>query len=160
MRKIIFIILGLSLLSGVKAQSGTPDDRDIIQSVFGKEKGELVKTYMELQGKADTVFWKIYDDYEAERRELVREKLAILDQYVDNYDILNDEMVDKLSKDSFSNMKKTDKLHEKYYNKIKKAVGALNASKFMQMEIYLQRIVEVTIMDEIPFIGELKGLKQ
>ncbi len=160
MKKFIFIILGLALLSGVKAQSRTPDDLDIIQSVFGKEKKELVKTYMDLQGKADTAFWPIYDDYEAERRELVREKLAILAQYADNYAILNDEMVDKLSKDAFSNMKKTDKLHEKYYNKIKKAIGALKASKFMQMEIYLQRTVEATIMDEIPFIGELEILKQ
>ncbi len=156
MKKIIITIIGLIILSGINAQSRTPDDLDIVQSIFGKEKKELTEIYMNLSGKADTAFWPIYSNYEAERRELVRKRLDVLAQYTDNYATLTDATVDKLTQEAFKNMKDIDNLHKKYYKKMKKAVGALNASRFMQMEIYLQREFEAAILEEIPFIGDLK----
>ncbi len=160
MKKLIFIIVGLTLMTALQAQTKTPDDLDIIQSIFGKDKKELTQAYMNLQGEAATAFWPIYDEYEAKRRELVRERLITLAQYIDNYATLNDETAATLSKESLNNIKNIDKLHEKYFNKMKKAVGTLNASKFMQMEVYFQRIVEAEVLDDIPFIGEMDNLKK
>ncbi len=160
MKKISLIIIGLTLLMGVKSQTRTPDDLDIIQSVFGKSKKEMTEVYMNLQGQAATAFWPVYNEYEAKRRELVRNRLATLIQYTNSYATLNDEIAATLSKQEFKNIKDMDKLRETYFNKMKKVVGALNAYKFMQMETYLQNIVDEEVLEDIPLVGEFDRLKQ
>lgn len=157
MKKIIFIIIGLVILSGVRAQSRTPDDLDIIQSIFGKEKRQLVEIYMDFPGDSvASLFWPVYEEYESKRRELVRERLYTLSQYADKYTQMDAQTAENLSKDAFKNEKNIIDLHKKYFGKIKKAAGALNASKFMQMESYIQKTIELSIMEDIPFVGEMK----
>ncbi len=112
MKKIIFIIIGLALMTALPAQNRAPDDLDIIQSIFGKDKKELAQVYMNLQGETAAT----------------------------------------LSKESLNNIKNIDKLHEKYFNKMKKAD--------MQMDVYIQRIVEAEVLNDIPFIGEMDNLKK
>lgn len=51
------------------------------------------------------------------------------------------------------------KLMSKYYNKYKKAVGAINAAKIIQFENYMQTTVQAEIQDAIPFVGEIEALK-
>ena len=47
-------------------------------------------------------------------------------------------------------------LLSKYYETAKKSVGALNASKFIQMEVYMQTAVRSELQEALPFIGELQ----
>ncbi len=160
MKKVFLVIAGLAFLLGTKAQSTTSNDLEIIQSVFGKSKKQLVETYMGLNSEAAAKFWPVYDDYETKRRELVRDRLQTLTQYVDNYLSLTDDVAASIAKQTFKNEKNIIKLHKKYYCKMKKAIGALNATKFMQMELYIQKSVELDVMDDIPFIGEINVLKK
>ncbi|WP_431241929.1 hypothetical protein ACQ9BO_18505 [Flavobacterium sp. P21] len=52
-----------------------------------------------------------------------------------------------------------DKLLAKTYGKLKKAVGGLNATKFVQIEQYLQVTIRAAIQDQIPFIDEIDKTK-
>jgi hypothetical protein len=38
---------------------------------------------------------------------------------------------------------------------MKPVVGALKASQFIQLESYLRSVIKTSILDEIPFIGEI-----
>jgi len=49
-----------------------------------------------------------------------------------------------------------DKLYISYYDKAKKAIGATNAAKFIQLEIYLQTGIRSSLQNAIPFVGELE----
>jgi hypothetical protein len=52
-----------------------------------------------------------------------------------------------------------DKLYSTYYDKVKKAIGAMNAAKFIQLEIYLQTEIRSAIQKSIPFVDELEIAK-
>jgi hypothetical protein len=50
---------------------------------------------------------------------------------------------------------KTDKLIVKYYDKVKKESGVKTAAQFYQLEAYFLSVIRASILNSIPFIGEL-----
>jgi hypothetical protein len=158
MKKIIlFLVLTTSVSSF--AQSTSKEEVAIIQEIYGKSKRDLVKDYIVLSEAQSASFWKIYDEYEAERKTLGQEKIVFLNDYAANYATLTDESADKIAKGVLKNNTDYDKLYSKFYEKFKKAIGAINASKFIQLEIYLQTEIRSEIQNSIPFIGEMEMAK-
>lgn len=158
MKKILCIAF-IALASGVFAQTSAKEDLDIIQGVYGKSKKELAQAYMAIPETQAAAFWKIYDEFEAERKALGKAKMEIIGDYAANYVNLTDESADKIAKEGLKNNLDYQKLFSKYYNKYKKAAGAVNAAKIIQFENYMQTTVQSEIQNSIPFIGEIEALK-
>lgn len=157
--KKVFLLLAVAFTTSFFAQSTFQDDVDVVQSVYGKSKSELVSQYMALTGAQATDFAKIYDAYEVERKKLGQEKIQIINQYATDYTVLTNEKADAISKQALKNNVAYDKLYLTYYEKAKKAIGAINAAKFIQLEIYLQTEIRSSLHNAIPFIGELDMTK-
>jgi hypothetical protein len=157
--KKVFLLFVLVVSSTAFAQSTMKDDIDIVQSVYGKSKAELVSQYMALTGVQATEFTKVYDAYEVERKKLGQEKIQLINQYATDYATLTDANADVIAKGALKNNLAYDKLYATYYEKAKKAVGALNATKFIQLEIYLQTEIRSSIQNAIPFVGEIEMSK-
>ena len=138
------------------AQSTSKEDLDIIQGIYGKSKKELAATYMNLSEPQNSAFFKVYDAYEVERKALGAKKVEIIENYANDYYNLTDEKADALAKATLKNNADFEKLLSKYYETAKKSVGALNASKFIQMEVYMQTAVRSELQEALPFIGELQ----
>ncbi len=149
----------LAISSSNFAQSTMKDDVDIVQSVYGKSKTELVNQYMALSGVQATDFAKVYDAYEVERKNLGQTKIQLINQYAADFQNLTDANADAIVKGTLKNNLGYDKLYSTYYEKAKKAAGALNAAKWIQLEIYLQTEIRGSIQNAIPFIGELDKTK-
>jgi hypothetical protein len=158
MKKLLLVTL-LTISTSLFAQNSPKDDIAIIQSVYGKSKKEIVGAYLNLQDPQAKAFWTVYDAYEAERKVLAQKKMQIIVDYADNYSNLTNESADALAKASIENSLDHDKLFAKYYGRTKKAVGAINAAKFIQLEVYMQTTIRSEIQDAIPFIGELENTK-
>ena len=134
----------------------TTDDVNLIQSMYGKDKRDLMQEYMTFKDSASAkAFWKLYDSYEAERKKLGKDYLTILQDYATNYETLDDKTADGLVTRMSANNIAYENLYAKYYKQMKPAVGALRASQFLQLEAYLRNVVRITILDEIPFIGQI-----
>lgn len=157
--KKVFLLLAVAFSSATFAQSTMKDDVDVVQSVYGKSKSELVGQYMALTGIQATDFAKIYDAYEVERKKLGQEKIQLINQYATDYGTLTDAKADAIAKKALKNNVEYDKLYSTYYEKVKKAVGATNATKFIQLEIYLQTEIRSSLQNAIPFVGELDMTK-
>ncbi|AYN04704.1 MULTISPECIES: hypothetical protein [unclassified Flavobacterium] len=158
MKKVLIVLL-LVVSANSFAQSLEKEDLDVIQSIYGRSKAELVKQYMNLSDEQTTAFKKVYDNYEAERKSLGITKLRLVDDYAVNYATLTDAKADELAKGLLKNNLSYEKLYSKTYNKAKKAIGAINAAKFVQLEFYLQTAISSEIQDSIPFIGEIERSK-
>jgi hypothetical protein len=143
----------------VFAQSNK-EDVDIIQSAFGKEKKDIVKDYMQVSSDKSAAFWKLYDEYEDKRKAVGRERIELLQQYANSYDSIDDAKAKKLATASLDNDAKYTSLYQTYFKKFSDIVGARDAAKLFQVEMYLQTIVKLYIMDQIPFIGELDHSNQ
>lgn len=154
--KRINLLVSLFFVSvvAVFAQSNK-EEVELYQSVFGMEKKAVVAEFIELDGEAATAFWNLYDQYESSRKVHGQKRLVLLEKYVDNYNDLSDEKTKEIMKESISLGNKYNKLIQKYYKSINKACGAKAAAQFYQLEIYFQSAIRLTIMEEIPFIGEL-----
>lgn len=157
--KKLLLLFAVAFSSAAFAQSTLKDDIDVVQSVYGKSKSELVNQYMGLSGTQATEFTKIYQAYEAERKKLGEEKINLINQYATEYAVLTDAKADMIVKGVMKNNTAYDKLYASYYEKVKKAIGAINATKFIQLEIYLQTEIRSSLQNAIPFVGELEMTK-
>ncbi|UOK41279.1 MULTISPECIES: hypothetical protein [Flavobacterium] len=157
--KKLFLIAAFVISSATFAQSTAKEDIEIIQGKYGKSKKELVNTYMELKESQADAFWKVYDAYEQERKQLGKKRIDLINDYVNNYEKLSNEKADQLLKASLKNDMAYGKLYSKYYDKMKKAVGAIDAAKFIQLEHGLQTAIMAETQNAIPFIGDMDRAK-
>ncbi|WP_163408230.1 hypothetical protein [Flavobacterium ajazii] len=156
----IIVVMAIASFSSY-AQSLFKSDIDLVQSIYGKSKADLVKQYMNLSDTQETAFTKVYENYEAARKTLGQTKLKLINEYAINYATLTDEKADELAKGTLKNNQDYEKLFTKTYGQAKKAIGAINAAKFIQLEVYLQTVIRNEIQESIPFIGEMdKGKVQ
>jgi hypothetical protein len=158
MKKSLILVVAILMLSAtfVKAQVSTGDpELDYIRKQYSQDKKSIVDQYMKLDVTQGGKFWPIYADFETEQQTLANTRLQIISEYVDNADTLTDKVADRLATAILKNNIDLDKADAKYYDKVKKAIGALNAAKYMQLEVYLQTAWKVTIQENIPVIGQL-----
>ncbi len=156
-----FVVFCL-ISSFVFAQSNK-EDIDIIQSMFGKQKKELVQAYMTIPEDKKAGFWTLYDQYENERKALGRERIALIEAYAKDYASLDDKKASDLMNRKMKWLGDYAKFQKKYYDLVAKQIGGLQASKFMQLEDYLENNIRLYIQDQIPyqipFIDELDKTK-
>ena len=139
----------------------TKDDVNLIQAAFGKDKRDIMEQYMKFPDQTTaSSFWKLYDSYEGERKKLGQEFVSILQDYSKNYGNLNDKKADELITRTSANNIAFENLYSNYYKKMKPVVGALKASQFFQLESYLRSVIKTSILDDIPFIGEIDRTKK
>lgn len=157
MKKYLLSIIAAGfMMTGVHAQSNK-EDITIIQNAFGKDKKTLVSNYMQVPAADSVAFWKLYDEYEDKRKQLGQKRLSLLQDYASQYNSLNNDNAAKLAEGSFANDNDYTNLHKAYFKKFGKVVGNVNAARLLQLEVYLQTLTRLSVMENIPFIGELKS---
>jgi len=126
---------------------------EILQDELGLEKKVAVANFMQLDDDA-AVFWEIYDDYEAERKELAKERIKVVLEYAASFSTITDEEILAFYKRRKAYSKSYDKLQQKYFKRMQKEVGVSQAAQFWQLEMYINSIVQANIYAQIPFIGD------
>lgn len=154
MKKILLLALVLLFSLNGFAQLSA-DEVEYIQSIFGMEKRAAIEEMLDPDKNADS-FWKLYDQYELERKDLGKNRIDLLEQYAENYESMSNEDVDNLIKESMDLSMKTDKLINKYYKKIKNEVGSVPAAQFYQIEHYLLSEIRAAILGEMDLIEAVK----
>ena len=159
MKKFILAVCISVYCIGASAQSTFKEEVDAIQAVFGKEKKELIASLITLTPEEAAKFWPIYDQYEVERKQIGKERMDLIVQVADAFKSMTPEKADAVAKKSMDISKRSDKLLEKYYNSMKKAVGSETALEFYQAELHMLTEVRAAFMDEIPLYSEIKTLR-
>jgi Spy/CpxP family protein refolding chaperone len=152
--KKLLILVAICFSTVAFAQSNK-EDVDFIQSIYGKEKKAIVADFVKLEGAQKDAFWKLFDQYEAERKELGKKRIAVLEKYAANYGTMDDAAISKNIKETAALGIQTDKLIQSYHKKIEKAAGTKAAAQFFQIEVYFLSVIRAAILESIPFIGEL-----
>ena len=158
MKKLIVIAIA-SLLSTTMFAQSNKEDVDLIQSIFGKEKKELVQVYMTIPETQSAKFWSLYDVYETARKKLGQERIKLIEAYANSYEKLDSKKASDLVTKKFAWADKYTKFQQLYFTKFSAIIGGLQAAKFFQLEDYIENCIRVSIQEEIPFIGELDKTK-
>ena len=82
--------------------------------MFGMEKRAAVKDFITLENSERDAFWNYYDEYEAKRKVYGKERIILLEKFVDQYETMSDQQSDAWMKSVLSLREKNEKLIEVY----------------------------------------------
>jgi hypothetical protein len=150
MKKLALLFSALFMFALANAQTNK-EEIELYQAAFGMDKKAVVAEFVKVDAAQKDAFWKLYDQYEAERKELGKKRIDLLNQYADNFNKLTNEFADKWVPEVADLGKKTDALIASYTAKVKKATNPVVALQFFQVESYILSVIRFSILDEIPF---------
>ncbi len=156
MRKLHFFVSIITLFSLAVSAQSNKEEIELYQSLYGMEKKAIVAGFIKLEGEANTAFWTKYDEYEAERKAIGQKRIDLIYRYAEKYAELDEVTTEQLLKESIALNTQLDKLIVKYTKSIGKVCGSKAAGQFYQLENYLRSAEHLSIMEQIPFIGELE----
>ncbi len=155
MKKYIFIIVALLLSSFAYTQSNK-EEIDLMQAAFGMDKKSAVADFVKPSAAQKDAFWKLYDEYETQRKVLGKLRIELLEQYAGQYNTMTGEQADAWTKKVIELQKKTDNLIVTYYTKVKLISDGIVATQFYQIENYILTAIRAQVLMNIPFIEKKK----
>ena len=149
MRKLSLSLLFITCLSFSNIAQTNQDEIQLMQSLYGMEKRDIVAEYVELNDSQEKDFWLLYDEYEVKRQEIGKERFRLLTSYVNDYGEVKPENADSFMKQVIPLRIKSDKLVDNYFKKIKASTDPIVAMQFYQIENYLSDAIRMELLEEI-----------
>jgi len=156
MKKQILIIAILLFGSFSLFSQASKGDVEVMQKLFGVEKAAVIKEYMALTPQQDSVFWPIYNKYENERLALGTRRIELVDEYLKNVQNVSTDKAKEMVSNGVDLEIKFKKLQKKYFTELSKKIGPVKAGQFYQFENYINNLINLSIQQSIPFVGELQ----
>ena len=151
MKNYILIVFALFMVSFAYSQT-EKEEVDLIQAAFGMEKRDVVADFVQPSDAQKDAFWKLYDEYETQRKELGKQRIKLLQQYANEYLTMTSGQADAWTSKVIALQKKTDALIVSYYGKVKKATDGIVATQFYQIENYILVYIRMQVLQEVPFV--------
>ena len=158
MKKATLLFSAFMLFSVFTFAQVKEGDIQLVQQYFGAEKTLLVKEYMDLTAAQDSLFWKDYNAYETARQELGKRRIQLVDKYAKSITSLDATKADEMINEANAIDISFKKLQKQYYKKMSKTIGEIKAAQFYQLEGYLNNVINLSIQESIPFVGELEQM--
>jgi len=125
----------------------------LLRENLRQEKGQLLGGVMQFTPAQAAKFWPIYDEYDRELNKLNNLRLENMKSYARDYSQMTDEKADQLTRQALDFQKRRADLLEKYYERVKQALGATTAARFLQVENQLLSIMDLQIESRLPVVG-------
>ena len=148
MKRLLFLILIFTISFNLTGQT-SQDEVQLMQSLYGMEKRDIVSEFIELNDSQEKEFWRLYDEYEEKRKGYGKERLRLLSSYVNDYGEVKPQDADNFMKQAIPLRIKNDKLVDSYYKKINSATDPIVAMQFYQIENYLSAAIRMELLEEI-----------
>jgi hypothetical protein len=123
---------------------------ELLRSDVRQDKAEIMGSVMQLSAADAAKFWPIYSEYDAELNKLNDLRVANIQEYESKYYEMTDQKADELIQKALSYRKQRSELIEKYYERVKKALGGVTAARFILVEDQLLLIIDLQINSSLP----------
>ncbi len=152
MKKLLFVIIALFLINTVTYGSGIDAYIELLRSDARTQKVAVVAEALQLTDEESTAFWPVHREYELELSKIIDDRIELIKNYAQNYDNLTNEKAKELARKVFALEKRRTKLKKKYFKKFEKALSAIIAAKFIQVESQINLLIDLQIASELPLI--------
>jgi hypothetical protein len=144
------------------AQSGLTDAQkkniqayvELMRADVRDQKAELMGSVMQLSIDDAAKFWPIYSEYDAELTKLNNLRVQNITDYAENYSQMTDAKADELIQSAMDYQKQRAELLAKYYERMKQALGAITAARFLMVEHQLLLIIDLQIASSLPVVEQ------
>jgi hypothetical protein len=156
--RVVTMLAALLMASGAIAQtattdqSGTDTDIALLRSDVQAQKTDIIGKTMQLSDTDAKAFWPLYREYANKQQTLGDQRVSVIKDYGAEYDTLTDTQADGLMDRMIKFNKSRNELTAQYFPKFKKAIGAKQAAKFIQVDSRLTLLVDLQLANSIPII--------
>jgi hypothetical protein len=127
---------------------------ELLRSDVRNNKAQIMGMVMQLDTGDATKFWPIYKEFEAEYTDFGNEVFALIRSYAVKYNNMTPQVADQLGTKLLDLEQQRNGLKRKYYLKFKEALDPIAATRFLQVENQIERILDLQIASELPVIEE------
>jgi hypothetical protein len=127
---------------------------ELMRTNVRDQKAEIMGAVMQLDIDDSAKFWPIYSEYDAELTKLNNLRVENIQDYAQNYTQMTDEKADALIQKAMDYQKQRSELLAKYYERMKQALGAVSAARFLQVEHQLLLLIDLQIASSLPIVGQ------
>ena len=127
---------------------------ELMRSNVRDQKSEIMGSVMQLSIDDAAKFWPIYSEYDAELTKLNNLRVQNITDYAENYSQMTDAKADELVQSSLDYQKQRGELLAKYYERMKGALGAITAARFLMVEHQLLLLIDLQIASSLPIVGQ------
>jgi hypothetical protein len=153
-------VVALASASLVLAQSTPaktqPDDLDALVAMARKDlragKADIVAKAMKLDASQAAAFWPLYKQYEAERQAVGDERVAVIQDFAEHYDSMNDAKAKGLLERSFGIEDKRMTVEKKYKDEMLKVLPGKVVARFFQVDRRLNNLIDLKLSSQIPLV--------
>ena len=116
------------------------------------QKQKIMGAAMGLNDEQSKKFWPIYKDYDRELSKLNDLRVGGIMAYAQNYNNMTENKADELVNGAISFHKKRIDLLANTYDKVRAALGAPLAARFVQVESMVDNLIDLQIQSNLPLM--------
>jgi hypothetical protein len=124
----------------------------LLRTDLKAEKAAIVVNNMHFTEAEANAFWPVYREYQKELSKLGDEKVALIKDYAAHLDTLDEEKAKELTTRAMTLEEQRLNLVKKYIDEFGKVLSAKQVARFFQLEMQMQRIVDVQVAAELPLV--------
>jgi hypothetical protein len=128
------------------------EDIKLLRKDVRAEKQKIMGAAMGLDDAQSKKFWPIYKDYDRQLAKLNDVRLGNITAYAQNYSNMTDNKADEIVNAAISYHKKRIDLLAGTYDKVREALGAPLAARFVQVESTLNNLIDLQIQSNLPLM--------
>jgi len=154
MKNILFLLMTLFLAGSISAQDHYAEEIAMMQEVFGDEKRTIIEENVNLEGVDTDKFWKLYDQYEDQRKDIGMEKMKLLKSYTTKQGNMTPLQAQEMLAQAADLRSAEDKLIMNFTKRIEKISNPFVAVQFYQIEHYISDGIRFSILNSVDFIQD------
>lgn len=156
MKKITLLIIALLFINLTFSQDYSIEEVNIVQNLFGVQKKAIFEENLNLSGVNADAFWKLYNEYEVERKKIGEKKVELLMSYTTAEGAITNDKADEMLSQASNIRSSENNLIMRYVKKMRKETSPLVAAQFYQIEHYIIDGVRFQLLNNVEFIHEKK----
>ena len=122
----------------------------LLRSDVRKAKSQVISEVMQFDSGQAAKFWPIYKEFETEFTKIGDDVQALVKDYVSNYDRMTQETADRLATKLLTIEQQRLDLKKKYYVRLKGSLDAVTATRFLQVENQLEKLLDLQLAAQLP----------
>ena len=132
---------------------------ELLRSDVRAQKVAILTEVMGFTDAEDKAFWPIYREYDLEMAKLGDERTAMIQEFVNSYAKLTDEIADRLATRALELEAGRQAVKAKCYQRLKAATSPRTAARFLQVEHQLLLLIDLQISALLPIAPAAEGGK-
>ena len=125
----------------------------LLRMDINKSKTQVIGEVMQFDSAQSAAFWPIYGQFQTDYGKIGDQIVGLVSDYVQNYDTMTDAVADRLALKLLDIEGQRNELKRKYYAKLKTAMDAITAARFLQVEGQIEKLLDLQLASHLPVVG-------